>query len=414
MTEKEFSNRVREAGGTAYIVGGWVRDQLMGHAPNDKDYVVVGLSKEGFYAAFPEAKLVGNAFPVFLVEIDGIKCEVAFARTERKNGKGYRGFDVSAENVSIQEDLFRRDTTVNSIALNLATGELVDPYSGKTDIEQKRLRPVSEHFSEDPVRALRAARQAAQLEFWVTDELIAAMGQCRTELQDEPAERIFGELKKALSSRKPSVFFRVLQQADLLKDLFPEIYALRGKTQPVEFHPEGDAFEHSMNLMDRVAAQTNNPVVVFCGLVHDIGKGVTPEKMLPHHYDHEIKGLEVLQQWNQRAKFPKLWIKSAALVIEEHMRAPLLKKAGKVMELVLLLEKMQKYISPADFCIIIAADHGSLPVYLERYEELRDKVMSVNGDMAPDNVQGQQIGEWLRQKRIQICKEWMKSTPSVI
>ena len=99
MTEKEFSNRVREAGGTAYIVGGWVRDQLMGNAPNDKDYVVVGLSKEGFNAAFPEAKLIGNAFPVFLVEIDGIKCEVAFARTERKNGKGYRGFDVSAENV---------------------------------------------------------------------------------------------------------------------------------------------------------------------------------------------------------------------------------------------------------------------------------------------------------------------------
>ncbi len=408
MTEKEFSKRVIEAGGAAYIVGGWVRDKLMGKAPNDKDYVVVGLTKEQFSGTFPEAKLIGNSFPVFLVEIDGVKCEVAFARKECKVGTGYKGFAVSVEDISIEEDLYRRDTTVNSIALNIATGDLVDPYGGKRDIEAGVLRPVSEHFAEDPVRALRAARQAAQLEFTVTDELIAAMGKCRDELQEEPAERIFGELKKALSSRKPSTFFRVLYQADLLQELFPEIYALIGKTQPVEFHPEGDAFKHSMNLMDKVAELTDNPVVIFSGLVHDIGKGVTPTNMLPHHYDHEKHGLTVLAEWNSRAKFPNQWVKSASLVIEEHMRAPLLRKSGKIVELIILLDKMKKYIAPGDFCKIIAVDHGSLPVYLERYEELRDKLLAVTGDTAPANLRGREIGLWLNQQRAKVCTDWLR------
>ena len=264
MTEREFSTRIAAAGGTAYIVGGWVRDWLRGKAPHDKDYVVVGISKDKFINIFQDAKLIGNSFPVFLLEIHGVKCEVAFARREIKSGTGYRGFDISSAGVTIEEDLYRRDTTVNSMAVNLFTGELVDPYGGKKDIEKHLLRPVSEHFSEDPVRALRAARQGAQLDYLVSDELIAAMQQCKEELKLEPPERIFGELKKALTAPKPSNFFRILQRAGLLNDLFPEIYALIGKSQPLEFHPEGDAFEHTMNLTDKVATMTDNPVVVFC------------------------------------------------------------------------------------------------------------------------------------------------------
>lgn len=408
MTEKEFSTRIAAAGGTAYIVGGWVRDWLRGKAPHDKDYVVVGISKDNFINIFRDAKLIGNSFPVFLLEIHGVKCEVAFARRETKNGTGYRGFDISSAGVTIEEDLYRRDTTVNSMAVNLLTGELVDPYGGKKDIEKHLLRPVSEHFSEDPVRALRAARQGAQLDYLVSDELIAAMQQCKEELKLEPAERIFGELKKALTAPKPSNFFRILQRAGLLNDLFPEIYALIGKSQPLEFHPEGDAFEHTMNLTDKVAAMTDNPVVVFCGLVHDIGKGVTPREMLPHHYDHEKTGLQVLAEWNRRAKFPRAWVRSAALVIEEHMRAPLLKKAGKITELILLLDKMKKYILPEDFCKIIMADHGSLPIYLEKYHDLKNKIMEVNGAMVPDNLSGNQIGEWIAHRRANICAKWLK------
>lgn len=407
MTEKDFSNKVREAGGAAYIVGGWVRDKLMGKDPHDKDYVVVGLSQAAFQAAFPESKLIGNAFPVFLLEIDGVKCEVAFARKERKIGTGYRGFEIAADNVSIQEDLFRRDTTVNSIALDISTGEILDPYQGKRDIEAGLLRPVSEHFCEDPVRALRAARQAAQLEFDLTEDLLVAMKKCQEELQAEPAERLFGELKKALESQHPAIFFRTLQRADLLESLFPELHALIGKIQPVEFHPEGDAFEHTMNLIDNVAAQTDNPVVVFCGLVHDLGKGETPADILPHHYGHEERGLQVLEKWNSRAKFPNLWTRSGALVIQEHMRAPILKKPGKIVELVLLLDKNQKYISPADFNLIIAADHGSLPVYLEFFPQLRDRLLKVTGNQAPASVRGAEIGKWLLRTRTEVCSKWL-------
>ena len=409
MTENEFAIQIREAGGTLYIVGGWVRDKLMGKDPHDKDYVVVGLSKENFAICFPDAKLIGNAFPVFLVKIDGISCEVAFARKERKVGTGYTGFEIVAhEDITIEEDLYRRDTTVNSIAMEVLTGNIIDLYGGRRDIGDKILRPISKHFSEDPVRALRVARQASQLGFEVSDELIDAMKGCREELKGEPPERIFGELKKALETSKPSVFFQVLGKSELLETLFPEIYALIGKTQPVDFHPEGDAYNHTMLVADKVAASTDNVVAVFAGLVHDIGKGVTPKEMLPHHYDHEKKGLDVLKSWNKRAKFPKQWIRAGSLVIEEHMRAPLMQKPGKITELILHLHKMSSYLPPEDFCHIIRADHGQLPKYLERYTELRDVLLSIDGNMAPEGVRGKALGDWLWQKRVRSCAQWLK------
>ncbi|ORU00280.1 tRNA nucleotidyltransferase [Anaerovibrio sp. JC8] len=409
MTEQEFAQQIGEAGGTLYIVGGWVRDRLMGKEPNDKDYVVVGLSKESFEVCFPSAKLIGNAFPVFLVKINDVSCEVAFARKEKKVGAGYTGFDIVAdEDITIEEDLYRRDTTVNSIAMEVLTGNIVDLYGGRQDIADRVLRPVSEHFSEDPVRALRAARQATQLGFSVSDELIEAMKGCREELKGEPPERILGELKRALETKQPSVFFQVLKRAELLETLFPEIYALIGKTQPVDFHPEGDAYNHTMLVTDKVAAATDNVVAVFAGLVHDIGKGVTPEDMLPHHYDHEKKGLDVLKRWNERAKFSNLWMRAGALVIEEHMRAPLMQKPGKITDFILLLHKMASYLPPEDFCHIIRADHGQLPAYLERYTELRDVLLSIDGNMAPEGVQGKALGEWLRHQRVMACTRWLK------
>ncbi|WP_027406798.1 HD domain-containing protein [Anaerovibrio sp. RM50] len=409
MTEKEFALQVKEAGGTLYIVGGWVRDRLMGKDPHDKDYVVVGLSKETFELCFPDSKLIGNSFPVFLVKIDDVSCEVAFARKEKKVGTGYTGFEIVAdEDITIEEDLYRRDTTVNSMAMEVLSGNILDLYGGKKDIEDGILRPISEHFSEDPVRALRAARQATQLGFRVSEELIEAMKGCREELKGEPPERILGELKRALETSHPSEFFNVLRRAELLETLFPEIYALIGKTQPIDFHPEGDAYNHTMLVADKVAAATDNVVAVFAGLAHDIGKGVTPREMLPHHYDHEKKGLEVLKEWNKRAKFPNQWMRAATLVIEEHMRAPLMQKPGKITELILLLHKMSSYLPPEDFCHIIRADHGELPKFLEHYQELRDVLLSIDGNMAPEGVQGKALGEWLWQQRVRACTKWLK------
>ena len=399
MKEDEFARLCREAGGKAYIVGGWVRDFLRGAVPKDKDYVVCGLSEETFHELFPSAERVGKSFPVYLVRIDGTKCEVAFARRERKSGNGYRGFDViSSPELTIEEDLYRRDTTMNAVAMELPSKEIIDPYKGREDIEAHIIRPVSEHFREDPVRALRAARQSAELSFDIAPETFEAMRACGYELQFEPAERIFNEMVRALRTPRPSVFFRALRRADLLEKVFPELHALIGKTQPVEFHPEGDAFEHTMNIVDKVSAAVSSEIARFAGLVHDIGKGVTPEEMLPHHYGHEIKGGDVLEKWNQRMTMPKAWYQSAAFVIREHMRAGRLEKPGKIVELLLGVDRIP--IEPKEFKEIIRADHKTLPDYLEYIEEIIPILKSVSGKDAPVGFRGKKIGEWIFSEQI--------------
>ena len=173
VTETEFVAKLRGAGARVFLADGFVRDELRGVAAADKDYVVSGIAEDEFRALFPDAPRVGRSFPVYLVPIDGSSCEVAFARRERKTGAGYRGFDVAfSPEVTIEEDLYRRDTTMNSMALELPDGKLLDLYGGREDIAEHRVRAVSKHFTEDPVRALRAARQAALFEFSITDETL--------------------------------------------------------------------------------------------------------------------------------------------------------------------------------------------------------------------------------------------------
>ena len=184
MTEQEFGQSVARAGGRAYIVGGWVRDYLMGRNPHDKDYVITGLNQQQFQQAFPHSWLVGNAFPVFMAKIDNEHREVALARREQKNGTGYHGFVAeSSSDITIQEDLYRRDLTVNSMAMDVLTQELVDPYHGQDNIREGILQPVSEHFCEDPVRALRAARFNAKLGFVPTPKLLQRSEEHTSELQ---------------------------------------------------------------------------------------------------------------------------------------------------------------------------------------------------------------------------------------
>ena len=257
MREEEFVKAVEGAGGTVYLVGGWVRDHLKGAKPRDKDFVITGLEREVFAKLFPAASLIGHAFPVYLVEIDGVRSEVSFARRERKSGHGYRGFavDFGAE-VTIEDDLFRRDTRINSMAYRLPAMELIDPYGGRGDLAHRLIRATSHHFSEDPVRALRAARQAAELGFVIEDGTRTLMADCATELEEEPTERIVHELSRALAAPQPSLFFEALAHASLLESVFPEIFALKGKTQPPEYHPEGDAYCHTMQIVDVVARKT--------------------------------------------------------------------------------------------------------------------------------------------------------------
>ena len=398
MREEEFVKAVEGAGGTVYLVGGWVRDHLRGATPRDKDFVITGLEREAFAELFPAASLIGHAFPVYLVEIDGVRSEVSFARRERKSGHGYRGFavDFGAE-VTIEDDLFRRDTRINSMAYRLPAMELIDPYGGRSDLAHCVIRATSHHFSEDPVRALRAARQAAELGFVIEDGTRTLMADCAAELEEEPTERIVHELSRALAAPQPSLFFEALAHADLLESVFPEIFALKGKTQPPQYHPEGDAYCHTMQIVDVVARKTRTIEARFAALVHDIGKGQTPEEMLPHHYGHEQRGLLVLDAWNQRMTLPKSWLMAAHFVIKEHMRAPLLKKTGKIADLLLAVEKSG--LSFADFRRIICADHGTLPYYLVHGEELLRKMLQVRGTEAPPELHGADVGKWLREER---------------
>ena len=401
MTEDVFVSSLRQAGARVFIVGGWVRDYLRHVTPHDKDYLVCNIMETDFQRIFPAARRVGKSFPVYLVTIDGQAVEVAFARKEVKTGHGYRGFKVDySRDVTLEDDLFRRDTTINSIAMELPGREIFDPFNGKADIESAILRPVSDHFAEDPVRALRAARQGAEFGFSLSPELKEAMRNCRLELADEPSERLWQELLRALAGPKPSVFFKALQETGLLAVTFPEIHALIGKTQPEAFHPEGDAFVHTMLVVDTVAAETESVLARFCGLVHDLGKGRTPQKLLPHHYGHEETGTEVLTAWNKRMTMPKKFMQAGLFVIRQHMRAPRLEKPGKIVDL--LLAAAAAPLPVSDFQAVIRADHHSLPPYLQQAEKIIARLQSVNGRNAPQGLKGPQIGAWVRAEQVKI------------
>ena len=401
MKEETFVAQIRQLGGRVFIVGGWVRDFLRRKEPKDKDYVICGLTAEQLTGVFPTMRSVGRSFQVYLLSIDGSVCEIALARRERKTGVGYRGFAVEATaGITIEEDLSRRDTTMNSMAWELPERVLIDPFNGQRDIRHRQIQAISAHFMDDPVRALRAARQAAEFSFQITEDTFQLMAACSEELRQEPAERIFGELDRVLCrAAQPSVFFRSLQTAKLLSVLFPELYALIGKIQPAVFHPEGDAFEHTMHIVDLVAARTTHPETRFAALAHDLGKGTTPAAMLPHHYDHEQRGLIELRKWNQRSPLPKRWRQLAEFIIREHMRAPRLTKSSKIVQLLLAMDRLP--FASEEILVILQADHGSLPEYLLQYSYYLDALKAVSGMDAPAGVHGEAVGIWLFRQQLQ-------------
>ena len=368
LTEVQFVQKIVSLGGQAYIAGGWVRDNCLGRVAHDKDYVVCGLDKETFESAF-SALPTGKQFPVYLIKIDDASREVALARTERKTGRGYHGFEAYfTPSTTIEEDLFRRDTRMNSMAVRLPGGEIVDPFGGRADIENRLVQATSFHFRDDPVRALRAARQAAQLGFSVAPDTIVLMHECAAELALEPPERIFGEMQKALLSPLPSVFFTTLRQAGLLSSTFPELDALCGVAQPLPYHFGLDAFKHTMNVLDRTAALSEHTITRFAALVHDLGKGLTPREQWPHHYDHPSLGLIALGNMNERMPLPKQWFRFASYVIRRHMDIPRAKKIGKIVDYLL---EIQKYgFSPTEIAAVITADHNRTPSWLHKADEL--------------------------------------------
>lgn len=311
----DICERIRDAGGNPYIVGGWVRDYVMDRQAMDIDICVVDMTMEKLLETFPKGKQVGKNFPVVIVN----DIEIALARTERKTGNSHTDFEVETRGVSLVEDLYRRDLTINAIALDPITGLVIDPFNGKKDIQNKILRPVSDAFVEDPLRVLRAARFAAQLDFSVSQELINMCQFLRSKLSALSQERIFEELMKALRSQKPSVFFQALDSFDCLEEVFPEIAALKGRIQPEKHHPEGCVFTHTMLVIDRAREHNADDETMFAALVHDLGKAVTPDNDLPRHINHEALGVPLVNKMCDRLKAPNSFRATACVTAREHL-----------------------------------------------------------------------------------------------
>jgi tRNA nucleotidyltransferase (CCA-adding enzyme) len=336
-----------------YVVGGAVRDGLLGEPVNDRDWVVTGASPQDMLDAgyLP----VGKDFPVFLHPVTHE--EYALARTERKTGPGYRGFEVHvAPDVTLEDDLRRRDLTINAIAQR-DDGTLVDPYHGRRDLQDRVLRHVSEAFAEDPVRILRLARFAARWpQFSVAPETTAMMQRmvAAGEVDALVAERVWQELSRGLMERAPARMFEVLRGVGALASLLPEVDALFGVPQPPQHHPEIDTGVHTLMVLDRCAATAQPLPVRWACLVHDLGKGTTPADVLPRHIGHEQRGEDIIRGVNERLRVPTECGELALLTAREHSNVH---GSGKLdaKAVMRLLERCDALRRPERFLQMLAA-----------------------------------------------------------
>jgi tRNA nucleotidyltransferase (CCA-adding enzyme) len=302
-----------------YLVGGAVRDRLLGRPVRERDFVVVGATAAELLAQ--GYTQVGRDFPVFLHP--QTKEEYALARTERKTAPGYHGFAVhAAPDVTLAEDLQRRDLTINALAED-ADGTLIDPYHGLADIEARVLRHVSPAFAEDPVRILRLARFAARfadLGFTVAPETLDLMRAmvAAGEVDALVPERVWVELAKALGEATPSRFFETLRACGALGRLFPEVDRLWGVPQPAMWHPEIDTGVHTMMVVDMAARLSPDPEVRFAALTHDLGKATTPGDVLPSHHGHEARGVSLLEALGERLRTPRRFLDLACITARYH------------------------------------------------------------------------------------------------
>jgi tRNA nucleotidyltransferase (CCA-adding enzyme) len=407
-----------------FVVGGAVRDALMGERVNDRDWVVVGSTPEAMTAEgfMP----VGKDFPVFLHP--QTREEYALARTERKTARGYKGFAVQADpSVTLEEDLARRDLTVNAMAVPEAlahalpstwTGQIVDPYGGQRDLQAKVLRHVTHAFAEDPVRILRVARFAARFaDFSVADETMALMRQMVEdgEVDHLVPERVWQELTKGMMSERPSRMFEVLRACGALRVLLPELDRLWGVPQRAEYHPEVDTGVHMMMVMD-MAARLNTPlsVRVAC-LMHDLGKGTTPANVLPRHIGHEGRSVKLLQKVCERLRVPTEGKELAEVVAREH--GNIHRSADLNAEAVMrLLDRCDAIRQPERFARVLQAcecdargrlgfDETAYP-QAERLLKAQQAALSVETApiaqaAAAQGLKGPQIGAHITQARIQ-------------
>jgi len=338
-----------------YLVGGAVRDGLLGLPVRERDWVVVGSTREELLRL--GYREVGNDFPVFLHP--ETHEEYALARLERKTAPGYRGFDVQfGPEVTLKEDLARRDLTINAIA-QAADGTLIDPYGGRQDLDARVLRHVSAAFVEDPVRILRVARFAARfapLGFRVAPETLELMRAivARHELDALVPERVWQETEKALREPRPGEFFSVLRNCGALAWIFPEIDALFGVPQPPQWHPEIDTGVHTLMVLEQAVVLGADPEVRFAALVHDLGKGTTPPAEWPKHHGHEERSVALIEALAARLRVPANYRDLAVVVARYHgiVHRALELRPGTILE---LLEGSDAFRRPARFAQALLA-----------------------------------------------------------
>ncbi len=410
-----------------YLVGGAVRDRLLGLPAGDRDHVVVGQTQDAMHAR--GFRPVGRDFPVFLHPDSGE--EYALARTERKSGRGYRGFVVDADPaVTLEDDLARRDFTINAIAQRIPDtascgdgadpGEgdaaLVDPFGGVRDIQARVLRHVGPAFVEDPLRVLRAARfmaRFASLGFTVAPETMALMRAmvASGELAELVPERVWQELARALASTTPSAFLRTLRDCGALAVVLPEVDALYGVPQRAEYHPEVDTGVHVELVCDMAARLAPGDALIgFAALTHDLGKALTPEDVLPRHLGHESAGVAPLRTLCERLKVPQAQRQLATLVCREHLNIHRLfeLRASTVHDLLARCDGFRQPARIAQLAIACEADKRGragladepYPQAVELLRLLAAAAAVRAGDVAREGLEGPALGEALRRARV--------------
>jgi tRNA nucleotidyltransferase (CCA-adding enzyme) len=399
-----------------YLVGGAVRDRLLGLAARERDWVVVGATPEELVRLGYEP--VGREFPVFLHPTT--REEYALARQERKVGPGYRGFTTQfAPSVTLEEDLRRRDLTINAMAQD-ESGTLIDPYGGRADLEARRLRHVSEAFVEDPVRILRVARFAARFApfgFQVADETLALMQRITEsgEVRTLVPERVWQETERALGEAHPEVFFEVLRACGALAVIYPEIDALFGVPQPPRWHPEIDTGLHVMLALKYAARQGASVAVRFAVLTHDLGKAQTPRSEWPSHHGHEEFGVPLINELCDRLKVPNSHRELAVLAARHHTlvhRALELRPAT----LLTLLESCDAFRRPERFGELLLACEadargrtGREQAPYPQVDYLRQALAAAAGvtltQSERQDLEGVEIGAELRRRRLAAVTE---------
>ena len=404
MDINEIAKKIHKAGGKLYLVGGAIRDEIMGKEIYDKDYSVTGIEKEQFRTIFPEAYSRGKSFEVF--DIGGT--EFALARIERKIGVGHKEFETkTSKDITIEEDLQRRDITINSIAKEVLTGRIIDPFNGIEDIKNRIIRATTNAFSEDPLRVYRVARIAAKTGFSVEKRTLELMEELKKELTTLSKERVFNEFEKALETDNPSIFFYVLKEANVLDVHFREIKDLIGSLQPVEYHPEGDSYNHTMLVVDKAASLTKDTAIRFAALVHDLGKGVTPKSMYPHHYGHDEKGVEIVEKLGQRIGVPNKWISYGKVSAKEHMKGGIFYKMTPAKKISFIERVAKSKLGLRGLQIVVIADKCSTRntnIKDIEFEKIGEECLTkINGNYIKEKYgikDGIKIKEKLHQERV--------------